>query len=353
MNLWLQLLCLVAIALAAAWPIVLGMRVFLGRGLTETLFLRFMPLLTVMMGTGLAWGELGGMPNLTLSLTMVPLSMLAALANMVWVGRSLGRKLQDVTDTLCEVSRQNRVATEQVAQASSSLADGATRQGSSLEETAAAMNEISSSAAQTTVRVQEAHTLAKQAREAADVGAVDMAALGKVLEAMAAASDDINRIVKTIDTIAFQTNLLALNAAVEAARAGGAGAGFAVVAEEVRSLARQAAEAAKETEAKIATSLSRTKEARTLGLRVEQKLGGIVARARSVEALAHQVSADSVEQTRGIEQVNQAVSTVEQVTQGTAAMAEQSAAAAHELERQTQTLDGVVDRLADIVNARR
>ena len=140
-------------------------------------------------------------------------------------------------------------------------------------------------------------------------------------------SDEVAKIIKTIDEIAFQTNILALNAAVEAARAGEAGMGFAVVADEVRNLAQRAAPAAKETSGKIETAVTKTTQGVQISAKVAQSLQEIVAKVRQVDELAAEVAAASREQSQGIEQVNTAVTQMDKVTQSSAATAEESASA--------------------------
>ena len=160
-------------------------------------------------------------------------------------------------------------AAGQVSSASQSLAEGASEQAASLEETSSSLEEMSSMTKRNAENAQKANELAKQARAAADTGVGDMQAMNAAMDAIKASSDDIAKIIKTIDEIAFQTNILALNAAVEAARAGEAGMGFAVVADEVRNLAQRSAQAAKETAAKIEGAVSKTAQ----GVR-DQRQGG-------------------------------------------------------------------------------
>lgn len=177
-------------------------------------------------------------------------------------------------------------------------------------------------------------------------------AMGRMLSAIGdikQSSDETAKIVKTIDEIAFQTNLLALNAAVEAARAGDAGKGFAVVAEEVRNLAQRSAEAARNTSDLIEGSRKRADNGVQVAEEVAGLLGSIVASFHKVSGLINEISAGSVEQAQGVEQINQAMSQLDNVTQGNASNAEQSAAASEELSAQAQKLNAVLADLQRIV----
>jgi methyl-accepting chemotaxis protein len=195
----------------------------------------------------------------------------------------------------------------------------------------------------------KANELAEQARIAGDRGVVDMQAMSVAMEAIKVSSDDIAKIIKTIDEVAFQTNILALNAAVEAARAGEAGLGFAVVAEEVRNLAQRSAQAARETSAKIGGAISKTGQGVEISKKVEKSLNEIVTKARQVDELAAEVANASREQTQGITQINTAVEQMDKVTQSNAASAEESAAAAGELNAQVETMKQTVIELLKLL----
>jgi methyl-accepting chemotaxis protein/methyl-accepting chemotaxis protein-1 (serine sensor receptor) len=162
-------------------------------------------------------------------------------------------------------------------------------------------------------------------------------------------SDKIAKIIKVIDEIAFQTNILALNAAVEAARAGEAGMGFAVVADEVRNLAQRCAQAAKDTASLIEESIAKSNDGKVKVDQVATMIRAITDEASKVKTLVDEVNLGSQEQARGIEQIGKAIIQMEQVTQKTAANAEESASAAEELNAQSETLKDVVDKLAAMV----
>jgi methyl-accepting chemotaxis protein len=278
-----------------------------------------------------------------------------ALACLVGTGvafviiRGTGKILGLVSSSLDEGSDQVASAATQISTSSQSLAEGASEQAASLEETSSSLEEMASMTKRNSENAQKANDLAKQARQAADKGVADMQTMSAAMEAIKVSSDDIAKIIKTIDEIAFQTNILALNAAVEAARAGEAGMGFAVVADEVRNLAQRSAQAAKETAAKIEGAISKTSQGVGISRQVAETLNEIVTKARQVDDLASEVASASREQTQGITQINTAVSQMDKVTQSTAANAEESAAAAEELNSQAQTMKYSVAKLLQLV----
>ena len=192
----------------------------------------------------------------------------------------------------------------------------------------------------------EANDLATDAHKAANEGETTMTAINE-------SSDQISKIIKVIEEIAFQTNLLALNAAVEAARAGEHGKGFAVVADEVRNLAQRAAQAARETTGLIENSTNKAKEGTDVAGEVGKALGAIVSDVTKVTDLIDGITKASEEQAQGVDQVNTAVSQMDKVTQSNAAGAEESASASEELSAQANTVKGVVDELAALVGGTR
>ena len=259
------------------------------------------------------------------------------------------RALSALAQTLGEVSHSLIGSAGVVSSSSQSLAEGASDQAASLEETSASLEEMSSMTKRNAENAQKANDLAKQARTAADKGVEDMQSMSSAMEAIKVSSDDIAKIIKTIDEIAFQTNILALNAAVEAARAGEAGMGFAVVADEVRNLAQRSAQAAKETAGKIEGAITRTAQGVDISSKVALTLNEIVTKVRQVDELAAEVAGASREQTQGISQINAAVGQMDKVTQGNAASAEESAAAAQELNSQASTMKQSVAALLQLV----
>jgi len=269
------------------------------------------------------------------------------------IGRGISNILRRLVRELDAGAEHTRSASAQVSAASQSLAEGASEQAASLEETSSSLEELSSMTQRNAENAQKANELSKEARNAADRGATDMEAMSNAMGAIKASSDDIAKIIKTIDEIAFQTNILALNAAVEAARAGEAGMGFAVVAEEVRNLAHRSAQAAKETAAKIEGAIVRTDQGVAISTKVAQALSDIVSHARLVDQLAAEVASASREQTQGIQQINLAVSEMDKVTQANAANSEESAAAAEELNAQADAMKRSVSRLLMLVDGGR
>lgn len=265
------------------------------------------------------------------------------------ISRGLNKLLRRLAFSLDEGSAQVAGAAGQVSSSSQTLAEGASEQAASLEETSSSLEEMASMTRRNSENSQKANELARQARSAADKGVADMHAMSAAMEAIKISSDDIAKIIKTIDEIAFQTNILALNAAVEAARAGEAGMGFAVVADEVRNLAQRSAQAAKETATKIEGAIVKTAQGVELNSKVARTLDEIVTKARQVDELAAEVASASQEQTQGITQINLAVSQMDKVTQSNAASTEETAAAAQELNTQAKSMKESVRELLQLV----
>jgi len=271
----------------------------------------------------------------------------------VVITRSITKPIKSVADALSAGADQTAAAARQVSSSSQSLAEGSSEQAASLEETSASLEEISGMTKRNAESATQAKDLAGQTRTAADAGAADMEEMKRAMDAIKGSSDDISKIIKTIDEIAFQTNILALNAAVEAARAGEAGMGFAVVAEEVRNLAQRSAQSAKETAGKIEDSVRKSEHGVQICGKVAQSLSEIVGKARQVDTLVAEIAEASREQTQGIEQVNTAVTQMDKVTQSNAAGAEESAAAAEELSAQSVVLQESVSELLALVDGAR
>ncbi len=286
--------------------------------------------------------------------TGVKLGLAAAILVSLVLGftilRGINRALRRLSLSLSDGSQQVAAAAGQVSSASQTLAEGASQQAASLEETSASLEEMSSMTNRNSETAQRVKALAKQARQAGENGEADMASMKEAMDGIKQSNGDVAKIIKTIDEIAFQTNILALNAAVEAARAGEAGMGFAVVAEEVRSLAQRCAQAARETASKIEDAVQRGTHGVEISAKVARGLGEIVARAREVDELAGEVAGASQEQTQGIGQVSRAVVEMDHVIQSTASSAEESASAAEEMNAQADSLRDAVAELVRLVD---
>ncbi len=262
----------------------------------------------------------------------------------------LSRTLAGTATDLLAGSDQTTAAAQQVAAASQQLASGTGEQAAALQQAAASLTQINEQTQHNADRAGAARRLATAARAAAENGQREMAELHAAMAAVRQSGDSVTTIIKTIDEIAFQTNLLALNAAVEAARAGDAGRGFSVVAEEVRNLARRSAVAARETSERIEESVERTGHGVRLSEQVGSRLGEILASVGEVDALVDAVAMATREQSLGLDQLTAAITDIENVTQSNAAGAEQSAAAAEELNAQAELLQGEAQGLLAVVN---
>jgi methyl-accepting chemotaxis protein len=287
----------------------------------------------------------------TWSMLILALSVTCGGFLAFFIVRGINKAMTQAVTELSDGADQVSSAAGQVSSSSQSLAQGASEQAASLEETSASSEEVSSMTRKNAENSQQAAEFMNGVSQRVAEANRTLADMTTSMQEIGASSGKISKIIKVIDEIAFQTNILALNAAVEAARAGEAGMGFAVVADEVRNLAQRSAQAAKDTAALIEDSILKSGEgSRKLG-EVAGAIGAITEGAAKVKMLVDEVEASSKEQSQGIQQIAKAVAEMEQVTQKTAANAEESASASEELSAQSQALMAVVVQLQTMVGA--
>jgi methyl-accepting chemotaxis protein len=250
--------------------------------------------------------------------------------------------LQAALIQVSTVVDQVSTAALEIAGSSQSVASGASEQAASLAEYATTVDLIATMLRRTSDQARQADGTVRSARDAAAEGSRSMERMLSAVAAIRTSTEGTSQIIKDINDIAFQTNLLALNAAVEAARAGEAGRSFAVVAEEVRSLAQRSKEAAARTEGLIRDSLRQAGEGEGTSRHVAERLGAIVSSVEKTTAIVAEIAASAREQAEGITGVMRAVSEMDKVTQQNAASAEQSSSAATELSAQSQELATLV-----------
>ena len=247
-------------------------------------------------------------------------------------------QLANVVGDVRQNAESVATASAQIAQGNLDLSGRTEEQASSLQQTAASMEELNTTVATNAEAARRASTLAQEASAVAGRGNATIGQVVDTMKGIDAAARQIAEIIGTIDGIAFQTNILAPNAAVEAARAGEQGRGFAVVAGEVRSLAQRAAAAAKEIKALVGNSLDRVEAGNTLVDEAGTTMREVSRSVERVTELMGQISAASAQQSAGVEQVGEAVGQIDKVTQQNAALVEESAAAADSLKRQAERL---------------
>jgi methyl-accepting chemotaxis protein len=258
------------------------------------------------------------------------------------MSRSLTGSIRKVTEGLMSGIDQVASASSQVLSSSQELAEGASNQAASLEEVSSSLEEIAGMTRQNAENASEANQIMVGAMGVVERANESMTRLTGSMQEIWSASEQTQKIVKTIDEISFQTNLLALNAAVEAARAGEAGAGFAVVANAVRNLAMRAAEAAKNTAGLIEETVKKVRHGSDQVDRTNQEFKMVADTFNKSGELVGQIAAASKEQAQGIEQVNRAVSELDRFTQDNASSSEESASLATQMNSQAEQMRGYI-----------
>ena len=266
------------------------------------------------------------------------------------ITRGITKPISRVISGLSASIEQTDSAAGQISSASQSAAQGASEQAATIQETTSSVEQMASMCKQNASNADEAKGLTAATRTSAENGTEATARMSTAIDDIKKSSDETAKIVKTIDEIAFQTNMLSLNAAVEAARAGEAGKGFAVVADEVRNLAQRSADAAKNTASLIEQSTARADS----GVQISQEVGKVLSEigenSRKASDLVAEIAVSSNEQAQGVEQINVAVSQMNELTQSSASGTEETAAAAEELSNQAEELNRMFQQLVAVVS---
>ncbi len=259
--------------------------------------------------------------------------------------------LNDILSALNEImagvdnsSAEVLSGSNQMAEGSQALADGTTRQASAIEEISATLAEVSSQISTTAQNASDAGRLSQQTQDKVNEQDAEIQNMVSAMNDISTTSKEIEKIIKTIEDIAFQTNILALNAAVEAARAGDAGKGFAVVADEVRNLASKSAEAASSTTALITASIEAVGKGSKIALATADSMKAVKDMSTQTAELITQIASASAEQTESIRQITSGVEQISQVIQTNSATAEETAASCEELSGQSKLLKDQVAR---------
>ncbi|MBN9659597.1 MAG: hypothetical protein J0H49_15550 [Acidobacteria bacterium] len=280
------------------------------------------------------------------------LSIAAGLVICFFALRHLNRALKQVVGNLTGGAAEVTQASAQLATAAQSLSEGAVSTAASLQETSSSCRSIGSMIEQNTGNAQSAFDIVEQTDRTCTLAEASIGRMMQVMAELRAASEKSSKIIKVIDEIAFQTNILSLNAAVEAARAGESGLGFAVVANEVRSLAQRCAGAAREISGLIGDSVHQSNASQKEAADVSTAMGSLVTSIARIKPLVDQVSHGGQEQTRAIQRATTSLGEIERISHTTGSAAEESAAAAQELAAQARTLHEIAVELHILVEGR-
>lgn len=322
-----------------------------GKNRPTKLFRRLVPSLVVLTLGFFILGRLG-FAGVWAVLFSVIIIVAVIVANMLYVVKELTGPLGRIAYGIGRNSNEVITASKEVSKAGKSLAEGAASQSAAVEESSASLEEMTAMTRQTADNARQGKAIADQARQVVEDVNQHMSQMTEAIAEITKSSQETSRILKTIDSIAFQTNLLALNAAVEAARAGEAGAGFAVVANEVRSLAMRAAEAARNTETLIDTTAKAVKKGNDLTVRTQDAFQKNIEFANKIGSLIDEIAAASAEQAEGLDQVNKAVADMDKVTQQTATRADGLAVSAQKINKQADDIRAYADQMVELFGSK-
>jgi len=261
------------------------------------------------------------------------------------VSRTILAPITEIVRQLRNDGDEMKEAVSSVQENSTRLAEDSSNQAAGLEETAATMEDIASRSKQSTAYAREGNNFMQEVRHHVSLGVQAMSKMVEVIREIESSSNQTAKIIKTIDEIAFQTNILALNAAVEAARAGEAGAGFAVVAEEVRALALRSADAAKNTSILLQDVQTNAVSSVEVTEQMSKSLGDIESKVDEAKKLVEKITSASEEQSEGVSQVNTTIGQIDGIVQQHAASAEESASASIVMGKATATMLQLVQAL--------
>lgn len=332
--------------------VALTLRFVFGKNLTYKLYLWLLPGMAAAMSTIYIIEHLKGFKNPIVLIIGLPIGVGIMVANYIVVGKNLIRDLQNIAQNLSESTEEINTVAQTVSSSSQTLTESAMSQAAAIEETSSSIVTMSSQTNRNAENAHQAKILMAEAQAIVDKVNDHMTNMAAVVGEVTKTSEETSKIIKTIDEIAFQTNLLALNAAVEAARAGETGAGFAVVAEEVRNLALRSAEAAKNTAALIANTIVVVKKNSELARLTQEAFRENMRISVKVQTLVDEIAEASQEQAQGIEQINKAVSEMDDVVQQNAASAEETASASEEMTAQTNQLKGTALNLVIMIQGK-